>query len=92
MKTHEEKLAVLRDLGELQGEMAQKAAVYRTQDKPELYMRFERASYAAVNARLFMQAALMAEREASASEVADKPWDGRSSTLRNEQHTGVKRT
>jgi hypothetical protein len=66
--TYEAKLERLRELGDLQGEMAQKAQRYRTQDKPELALRFERASLAAVTARTFMQAALMAEREAIARE------------------------
>jgi hypothetical protein len=59
-----DKMARLRDLGELQGEMAAKAKNYAAQDDQELALRFERASYAAVNARTFMHAALMAEREA----------------------------
>ena len=58
------KLERLRELGDLQGEMARKARHYR--DTPELGLRFERASLAAVNARMFMQSALMAEREAIA--------------------------
>lgn len=62
--TFEEKLEQLRRLGDLQGEMAEKARRYR--DQPELGLRFERASLAAVNARTSMQAALMAEREAAA--------------------------
>lgn len=62
--TYEEKLERLRELGDLQGEMAEKARRYR--DQPELGLRFERASLAAVNARTFMQAALMAERETTA--------------------------
>lgn len=36
----------------------------------ELALRFERASYAAVNARTARQAALMAEREATGREAA----------------------
>lgn len=64
--TYEEKLERLRELGDLQGEMAEKARRYR--DQPELGLRFERASLAAVNARTFMQAALMVEREAIARE------------------------
>jgi hypothetical protein len=64
--TYQEKLDRLRDLGDMQGEMAEKARRYRIQDKPELALRFERASLAAVNARTFMHAALMAEREAIA--------------------------
>lgn len=62
--THEAKMTVLREFGELQGECARKAASYAAQDRPDLAKRFERASYAAVNARMFIQAALMAEREA----------------------------
>ena len=62
--TYQAKLEKLRDLGDLQGEMARKAKRYR--DEPELGLRFERASMAAVNARMFMQSALMAEREANA--------------------------
>lgn len=58
------KLGTLRELGDLQGEMAGKARRYRA--RPELGLRFERASMAAVNARMFMQSALMAEREALA--------------------------
>jgi len=64
--TYADKLAKLRDLGDLQGEMAAKAKNYAAQDNQELALRFERASYAAVNARTFMHAALMAEREAHA--------------------------
>lgn len=63
--THDEKLARLRDLGEMQAEMAAKAKAYAARDQPELAMRFERASLAAVNARTFMHAALMAERESA---------------------------
>lgn len=66
--TYEEKMERLRQLGDLQGEMANKARRYATQDRPDLSLRFERASYAAVNARTLMQAALMAEREAVAAE------------------------
>lgn len=66
-RSHEDKLAVLRELGDLQSEMAEKTRHYRAADRPDLYMRFERASYAAVNARMFIQAALMAEREAVVS-------------------------
>lgn len=54
----------LRELGDMQAEMASKAAHYAARDRPELAGRFQRASYAAVNARTLMQAALMAEREA----------------------------
>lgn len=61
--TYAEKMERLRQLGDLQAEMAGKAAHYRTRDISELANRFERASYAAVNARVLMQAALMAERE-----------------------------
>lgn len=64
--TYMEKLERLRDLGDLQGEMAQKAKLYQVRDVPELALRFERASFAAINARTFIQAALMAEREAQA--------------------------
>lgn len=64
--TYEEKLDRLRDLGDMQSEMATKATRYRAADKPDLALRFERASLAAVNARTFMHAALMAEREAIA--------------------------
>lgn len=68
MMTHTEKLEVLRSLGELQAEMADKVRYYKAKDRPDLWMRFERASYAAVNARTFVQAALMAEREAIVTE------------------------
>ena len=61
------KLERLRELGDLQGEMARKARRYR--ERPELGLRFERASMAAVSARMFMQSALMAEREALARDV-----------------------
>lgn len=64
--THAEKMERLRELGGLQGEMADKARYYAAKDQPDLALRFERASYAAVNARTFIQAALMAEREAAA--------------------------
>lgn len=64
--THAEKLAKLREFGDLQGECAAKAKHYAANDRPDLANRFQRASYAAVNARLFMHAALMAEREALA--------------------------
>lgn len=64
--SYADKMAKLRDLGELQGEMSAKAKSYAAQDNQELALRFERASYAAVNARTFMHAALMAEREAQA--------------------------
>ena len=67
--TYQEKLEVLRDFADLQGECAAKAKHYAASDTLELAMRFSRASYAAVNARMFMQAALMAEREAKAVEV-----------------------
>lgn len=66
--TYEEKMERLRELGDLQSEMANKARRYATQDRADLALRFERASYAAVNARTLMQAALMAEREAVAVE------------------------
>lgn len=66
--THAEKMELLRSFGDLQGEMADKARHYAANDQPDLALRFERASYAAVNARTFMQAALMAEREATARE------------------------
>lgn len=66
--TYVEKLDVLRSLGELQAEMADKVRYYKAKDQPDLWMRFERASYAAVNARTFIQAALMAEREAAVTE------------------------
>lgn len=62
--TYEDKMERLRELGDLQGEMAAKASNYAARDRPELAGRFERASYAAMNARVLMQAALMAEREA----------------------------
>lgn len=68
MKTYEQKLAILRDVGDLQGEMAAKAKHYSAADNEALALRFSRASYAAVNARTFMHAALMAEREAKAME------------------------
>lgn len=64
--THAQKLERLRELGDLQGEMAQKAKLYQARDVPDLALRFERASFAAINARTFIQAALMAEREAQA--------------------------
>jgi hypothetical protein len=64
-RTHEQKLAILRDFGDLQAECAQKTRFYRAKDKPELWMRFERASLQAMNARLSIQAALMAERESN---------------------------
>lgn len=66
--TYEAKLERLRELGDLQAEMAEKSRRYRLRDIPALALRFERASMAAVNARMFMQAALMAEREALARE------------------------
>lgn len=66
--TYEDKMERLRELGDLQGEMANKARHFAATDQPELAWRFERASYAAVNARTFIQAALMAEREATARE------------------------
>lgn len=69
--TYAEKMERLRELGDLQAEMADKARHYAAKDQPELALRFERASYAAVNARTFMQAALMAEREATAREAAN---------------------
>lgn len=62
--THDEKMERLRALGEMQAEMSAKASFYAARDQPELSMRFERASLAAVNARTFMHAAIMAEREA----------------------------
>lgn len=64
--TYEAKMERLRELGELQGEMAQKGNRYRILNVIDLALRFERASYAAMNARTFMQAALMAEREVHA--------------------------
>lgn len=64
--TYLEKLDLLRQFARLQGEMASKAKHYAARGEVELHLRFERASYAAVNARTFMQAALMAEREATA--------------------------
>lgn len=67
--TYAEKMERLRELGDLQAEMANKAWHYAAKDNLELALRFERASYAAVNARTFMQAALMAEREATAREA-----------------------
>lgn len=70
--TYSEKLSLLRSLGDLQGEMAEKARHYKAKDHAELALRFERASYAAINARTFCQAALMAEREAKAVETVDK--------------------
>ena len=66
--TYPEKLELLRALGELQGEMAEKARLYKRNDLPELALRFERASYLALGARTAMQAALMAEREAKVKE------------------------
>ena len=39
MKTHEEKLALLRELGDLQAEMAEKTRHYKAKDQPELWMR-----------------------------------------------------
>lgn len=68
--TYAEKMERLRELGDMQAEMAEKARHYAANDNPELALRFQRASYAAVNARTFMQAALMAEREANALEKA----------------------
>jgi hypothetical protein len=59
---HAARLATLRDLGALQGVMAVKARFYKERE-PELAARFARASYAAINARMLIQAALMAERE-----------------------------
>lgn len=67
--TYEEKMERLRELGDLQDEMANKARHFGATDNPELALRFARASYAAVNARMFIQAALMAEREAMAREI-----------------------
>lgn len=67
--TYATKMERLRELGDLQAEMADKARHYAAKDNAELALRFERASYAAVNARTFMQAALMAEREAKAREL-----------------------
>jgi len=61
--TYEQKMERLRDLGDMQGEMAAKATAYRAKAQEELAMRFERASLAATNARMLMHAALMAERE-----------------------------
>lgn len=66
--TYAEKMERLRELGDLQGEMAAKAAYYAARAVPDLAMRFERASYAAMSARVLMQAALMAERETSVRE------------------------
>lgn len=60
---HETKLERLRELGDLQTECAQKAIYWRTKDRPDLALRFERAAYYGANARTFIQAALMAERE-----------------------------
>lgn len=54
----------LEALGGLQGVMATKARFYK-ESNPELAARFVRASFAAVNARMLMQAALMAERESA---------------------------
>jgi hypothetical protein len=72
--TFQEKLERLRQLGDLQGEMAAKAAHYAARDVPDLALRFQRASYAAVNARLFIQSALMAEREAGVrGTMAERP-------------------
>jgi hypothetical protein len=65
--TYQDKLAVLRAFSDLQAEMAAKAKHYAAADTLELAMRFSRASYAAVNARMFMHAALMAERELKAA-------------------------
>lgn len=62
--TYAEKMDQLKKLGDMQAEMAAKATAYRCKDQEELALRFERASYAATNARMFMHAALMAEREA----------------------------
>lgn len=70
--TYADKLALLRALGDLQGEMAEKARHYKAKDNAELALRFERASYAAINARTFCQAALMAEREAKAIGVIER--------------------
>lgn len=60
---YQARLARLRDLADLQGECAKKASVYRMRDRPELAARFDRASLAAVNARMLIHAAIMAERE-----------------------------
>lgn len=69
MKTFTDKLAQLREFSELQGEMASKASHYAAAGNYELGTRFARASYAAVSARMFMHAALMAEVEAKAMEA-----------------------
>lgn len=58
------RLDKLREFSDLQGECARKAQIFRMQDRPELAARFDRASLAAVNARMLIHAALMAEREA----------------------------
>ena len=68
--TYTEKMERLRELGDLQAEMADKARHYAAKDQPELALRFERASDAAVNARTVLHAALRAEREATAREAA----------------------
>ena len=61
---HEQKLALLRDFSDLQGECSQKAALYNAQGKVDLSRRFHRASLAGVNARMLIHPPLMAEREA----------------------------
>lgn len=58
----QERMRKLRELGEFQGVMAVKARFYRDR-APDLGARFARASFAALNARVLMQAAIMAERE-----------------------------
>lgn len=58
-----ERMDTLRAMGALQGECAAKARIYR-ETAPELAERYRRASFAAIGARLAMQAAIMAEHEA----------------------------